>query len=323
MSIEVGMSLAGASAAQDGSRTKATPPPSKSLFEPMFWVVETAQQKLLAKLDLDGDGGLDHQELEALGGLGAGNNGPAGFAAMDRNGDGRLALRELQASGVFSPETLNGLLGQQAGNGLAEFLVGEGDADFDGALTLEEFRKTGPEGELADRAFEAADANGDGQVTAEELPAVMKSYVRVFNSSFNAAAVAADLMRHDGDADGALSRAELAQATETGAVDLNAVFDLADTDQDGALSLAELQAQTTRDPEYYDMGIRRLPDALRPLDPAAPDYLDRVRERLTAAANLEPIAPGQEALRRLLRENFARLTEQMVAQITPPRTALT
>lgn len=317
MSIEVGPSSAGASTAQDAARSRNGPPLAKPLFEPVFWVAETAQQRLLAKLDLDGDGGLDQGELKALGGLGAGKNGPAGFAAMDRNADGRLALRELQASGVFSPETLNMLLGQQSGDGLAEWLMAEGDANGDAALSLDEFRKVGPEGERSDRAFEAADADGDGLVSAEELPAVMRPVLRIL-PSFNPEAVAADLMRRDTDASGALSRGELAQSSGTGAVDIETIFDLADTDGDGALTLAELQAQVAQAPEYYSLGIRKLPAALRPLDPHAPDYIEQVRERLTAAATLEPPPPGQEALLRLLRENFARLTEQMVAEITPP-----
>lgn len=322
MSIGVGLSSAAAAQAQENARPRSSSIAAKPLGEPIFWVVETAQQALLAKLDLDGDSGLDATELEALGGLGAGKNGSAGFAAADRDGDGRLSLRELRASGVFSPETLNGLLDQQAG--LAGFVVSEGDADGDGGLSLEEFRKVGPEGVLADRAFEAADADGDGVVSARELPTVMQSYVRVLpSSSFNAKAVARDLMRHDLDDDGALSGQELAPPAATGAVDLNALFDAADGDGDGLLTLAEIEAQIAQEPDYYDMGARKLPDALRPLDPSAPDYLERVRDRLTAAANLDPISPGQDALRRLLRENFARLTEQMVAQITPSRSALT
>lgn len=320
MSIEVGMSSAGASAAQDTSRSRHGSVSAKPLFEPGFWVVGNAQQRLLETLDLDGDGGLDPDELKALGGLGAGKNGPAGFAAVDRDADGRLNLRELQASKIFSPETLNMLLGQQAGNGLAEWLVAQGDGDADGALDRDEFRKIGPEGDLAERAFDAADANGDGLVSAEELPAAMRSFVRAF-PSYNPSAVAADLMRHDADASGGLTRDELAQASETGAVDLNAIFELADANADGALSLAELQAQISQAPEYYSLGVRRLPAALRPIDPRAPDYVDQVRDRLTAAAALEPPPPGQEALLRLLRENFARLTEQMIAGINPPAPA--
>ena len=316
MSIEVSLSSTGAAAAHEISRPRNGGELDKPLFQPIFLVAEAAQDRLLKKLDLDGDEGLDLEELKALGGLGAGKNGPAGFAAMDSNGDGRLGRRELLASGVFTPETLNGLLGQQAGNGLAEWIVAEGDQDGDSALTLEEFRKVGPEGERADLAFEAADANGDGLVSAAELPAVTRLAIRAL-PSFNAGAVATDLMRHDFDGDGALSMDELRRASETGAIDLNAIFELADTNADGALSLAELQAEVARAPEYYGFGARKLPTALRPIDPRAPDYIEQVRERLTAAAALEPPPAGQEALFRLLRENFARLTEHMVAEIRP------
>lgn len=204
MSIGVGRSSARAPQVQEGARPRNPSMSSNPLDKPMFRVVETTQQKLLAKLDLNGDGGLDQVELKPLNRPDVGKNGPAGFAAADR------------------------------------------------------------------------------------------------------------------DVDGAPSTGELAPGA-----DMNAIFEIADSDGDGVLTLAEIEAQIVQEPDHYDSGVRRLPDALRPLDPSAPDYLDRVRDRLTAAASFEPVAPGQEALRRLLRENFARLTEQMVAQISPPRAALT
>ena len=87
MSIEVSLSSTGAAAAHEISRSRNGGELDKPLFQPIFLVAEAAQDRLLKKLDLDGDEGLDLEELKALGGLGAGKNGPAGFAAMDSNGD--------------------------------------------------------------------------------------------------------------------------------------------------------------------------------------------------------------------------------------------
>lgn len=87
-------------------------------------------------------------------------------------------------------------------------------------------------------------------------------------------------------------------------------------------TLAELEAEIAERPEYYGVDAQRLAGPLRPIDPAAPDYHQQVRERMAAAARLDA-SPGHDALSRLLRENFARLTEQMVAQLGPSRRPLT
>ena len=326
MSISSNISSTNAAATAAEARAMSRSGAAKPLFPQMFGVVEAAQQRLAAKLDTNGDGGIDRHELQALGGLGGGKNGPAGFAALDGDGDGRLNRYEREAAEVLSLKSLNSLLADSGG--LAGWLIEEGDVDLDGALTLEEFRAVGPTGEWgsrnpddgapqlslnkAERAFAAADVDGDGKVTARELAGVMTGHLRRLPAA-NAMVVAGDLLKRDADASGGLSRSELA-----GGAKLDSIFDLVDRDADGEITLAELQAEVSQNGAYYSNGVRFVGPALKPLDPAAPDYLQQVRERLSSIGEFQPTPPGQEALFKLLRENFARLTEQMVAEVARP-----
>jgi len=230
----------------------------------MFGVVEAAQQRAFSKLDTDGDGGVGIDELKGLAGIGGGKNDPAAFAALDGDGDKKLSLRELQASNLFSPATLGGLLTGQSDQGLADWLVSDGDSDGDGALSLDEFRAVGPAGEFqphvladgtlstdpldqilgkADRAFAAADADQDGKITAEELSAVMSTFGRPLSLA-SRATMAATLMSQDLDASGGLSRAEIGAASRPW-LDTDTAFATLDADGDGEVSAVELEARAS------------------------------------------------------------------------------
>lgn len=293
----------------------------KSLFSQLYGVVEAAQERLAAKLDMNKDGGVDLAELSALGGLGAGKNGPAAFAALDSDGDGKLNLRELQGAKIFTPEVLNTLLGQQSGNGLSEWLVAEGDADGDGALSLDEFRTVGPQGSSApprapddnplsnalskaERAFAAADADKDGLVTAPELAGVTTSYARRLWPMHNPAAVATSLMARDADGSGGLSEAELARS------DAAAILRTVDADRNGEIGLDELRAEIERSPEYYSQGVIRLAGPMLAADGSPSKFTDFLQRRVVF--NLP--ADGQAGLLRLFREQTARLADEMLAE---------
>lgn len=130
-------------------------------------------KQLLARADRDGDGALDQREFirgtrMAPGVLtGDNQNGaqpdPARlFHRMDRNSDGKLTAGEV-------PEERRAFV---------ERLIRRADKDGDGALTLEEFVASRPQNAAADGTrrgpgprLKLLDANGDGQLSAEEIDA--------------------------------------------------------------------------------------------------------------------------------------------------------
>ncbi len=101
------------------------------------------------------------------------------------------------------------------------------DTDKDGKITSAEFD--------AFRAaeFAKADANADGQVSAEELAAK-----QVADMTARAADMAAKMIeRMDNNADGQLSAEEMAQGPRA-----PTLFERADADNDGAVSKEEVEA---------------------------------------------------------------------------------
>lgn len=109
---------------------------------------------MLDQYDTDGDGSLSAEET----GLSAEE-----LAAYDADGDGLLSSNEIQAGLKADHETMM----EQGDNDLAQRIMGELDADGDGSLST---------GELgSDTSISAFDTNGDGQVSAEELVAGLKS----------------------------------------------------------------------------------------------------------------------------------------------------
>lgn len=100
-----------------------------------------------ATLDLNGDGSLTPDELQA--------QGEARFARADANEDGALSVEELIAAA-----------GQRASDHAAE-MVARHDENGDGVLQLDEMPRRG--GDRAARMFERVDADGDGALSQDEF----------------------------------------------------------------------------------------------------------------------------------------------------------
>ena len=85
------------------------------------------------------------------------------------------------------------------------------------------------------------------------------------------------------------------------------------TDEPEPMSRAELRAEVMGGEVLPAYGLETRASPLP--DPAAPDYLDQVRRRLIGIGEAGPAPLAQDALDRVLREERARMTERMVAQL--------
>jgi Ca2+-binding EF-hand superfamily protein len=157
-------------------------------------------------------------------------NPAAMFARLDKNGDGKVTIDEI-------PEQQRPRIKQ---------FFGRADADKDGALTKEELERLGqnvrqqlvgrparPGGPSVGPLFAALDADGDGNISSQEISAAAEA-----------------LKKLDRDGDGAISRAEAtgapgqpagAGSPPNGAQLLERLF-RSDANQDGKLSEEELPA---------------------------------------------------------------------------------
>jgi Ca2+-binding EF-hand superfamily protein len=184
-------------------------------------LLQQMQQALFAKADANGDGQLSSDEFSAIGQ----NLPPPG-----KGGPARPMKGADSAGGNFSAATMGSLLSMQQ--------------DRTDRLT---------------KLFNGADANGDGQVTAEELSANLASGASAGASTTDTAAKAASLIKAgDTNSDGALSLAEFQAMAPAGrghrpeggggdgggqaaaAAPTSKTYNPADTNKDGQVSMSEL-----------------------------------------------------------------------------------
>lgn len=135
------------------------------------------------------------------------------FARLDSNGDGQIDANELAAM------TESGDQGKMPDD-LAQRLK-EADADGDGVITREEFEAMAPPekpammfdqatvAQMREQMFSGLDTNGDGQIDAEELAALAENG--------DQSGIPDDLAEHlkeaDSDGDGVITREEFEAMT--------------------------------------------------------------------------------------------------------------
>lgn len=161
----------------------------------------------LARLDADKDGVITLAEAK-------GSRLERRFVELDADKDGRLTREEMAAMKRHGGEG-RGFRKDPAKR--AEMLLGKLDADKDGALSRAEFeakfageRKGEVSAKFAEK-FAAADANGDGKLTREELAAMKPGHHGRRGMHGKDPAERAEMLlgKLDADKDGAISKAEV------------------------------------------------------------------------------------------------------------------
>lgn len=134
------------------------------------------------RLDANKDGVLTPDELAR--GKRGGPRGQRQFSRMDTNGDGQISPGEFSAAlpnapadlftkldtnkdGQLSPDELRGLRRQMA-TVMRQKMIERLDTDHNGSLSLAELQAAYPK--MTAEQFNRLDRNGDGQLTADELP---------------------------------------------------------------------------------------------------------------------------------------------------------
>ncbi|WP_202368750.1 XopAW family type III secretion system calcium-binding effector [Pseudomonas sp. MWU318] len=230
------------------------------------------QKQLFAKLDSNGDGAVDQDELKSALSQKSDDgllvNLSKQFGDLDSDASGSLSIEEMTAMAPPPPPQ-----DQAPNTDLADALISALDADGDGAISSDELSNgLTSAGSSADsnQIFSALDKNKDGTVSQDELTASLTPPPPPPPQQASSDELFSQL---DADGDGSISETELSSAlqssdsTSTSSTDTSAaLLKVLDSDSNGGVSSDELkaalQAGRERPPEDQTTGTQTTREAL-------------------------------------------------------------
>jgi Ca2+-binding EF-hand superfamily protein len=227
-------------------------------------LLDAARERMFESVDADGSGKLSASELARYGGADPGNDATRSvMAAIDTNGDGGVSLQEAIDTRLLETRRMDAAAANRAGAArsvnapvaLAEWMVGQADADGDGVLSSAEFDVLrGDHVKSRSGTAEQTDADHDGFISAFELSRGLDGdYWSVAARKLDAGPIAdPTVAKLDQDGDGALASDELAVAASASGV-AAILLDL-DRNDDGKLSRAEMQTAIAERADFYATG---------------------------------------------------------------------
>ncbi|WP_282413619.1 EF-hand domain-containing protein [Pseudomonas sp. PS01299] len=247
------------------------------------------QKQLFAKLDSNGDGAVDQDELKSALSQKSDDgllvNLSKQFGDLDSDASGSLSAEEMTAMAPPPPPQ-----DQAPNTDLADALISALDADGDGAISSDELRNgLTSAGSSADsnQIFSALDKNKDGTVSQDELtasltppppPPQQASSDELFSQL-------------DADGDGNISATELSSAlqtsdsTSTSSTDTSAaLLKVLDSDSSGGVSSDELKAA-------LQAGRERPPEEQTASTQTTSEALNRMIANLSKQYSLDNAAP--------------------------------